>query len=110
MLFVSIKISALLDFDSVKKPQTPSMRKSEYFPDNIYLYQLDEVFVDCGAFTGDTLERFIDARGGSFAYIYAFEPDEANYIKLCKYVSACTPKLDGKSKLIMSGVGKSNTV
>jgi len=105
-----LRYRLFLDFDFVKIPQTPSMRESEYFPNNIYLYQQDEVFVDCGAFNGDTLERFIDARGGSFAYIYAFEPDEANYTKLCNFVSACTPRFDGKTKLIMSGVGKSNEV
>ena len=35
---------------------------------------MHEVFVDCGAFVGDTLEKFIDARIDHFDKIIAFEP------------------------------------
>lgn len=37
-----------------------------------------EVFVDCGAYVGDTLERFIWSRDGSFGKIFAIEPDDGN--------------------------------
>ena len=34
----------------------------------------NEVFVDCGAFVGDTFEKFIDIRIDNFDKIFAFEP------------------------------------
>lgn len=37
-----------------------------------------EVFVDCGAYVGDTIEQYLDAKSGVFGKIYAFEPDEIN--------------------------------
>lgn len=36
----------------------------------------NNVFVDCGAFVGDTLEKFVWIRDGLFRKIYAFEPGE----------------------------------
>lgn len=35
----------------------------------------DEVFVDCGAFVGDVVEKFIENNLGVFKKIYAFEPN-----------------------------------
>ena len=37
-----------------------------------------EVFVDAGAYTGDTVAAFMQATDGRFRYIYAFEPDLNN--------------------------------
>lgn len=34
----------------------------------------NETFVDLGAYTGDTIEKFIHAHNGSYKHIYAFEP------------------------------------
>jgi FkbM family methyltransferase len=39
----------------------------------------DEVFVDLGAYTGDTVERYINTKLGVFHRIYAFEPDKQNF-------------------------------
>lgn len=38
-----------------------------------------EVFVDCGAYTGDSVEQYICAHNGVFGRIIAFEPDKRNY-------------------------------
>lgn len=38
-----------------------------------------EVFVDCGAFVGDSVEQYIWQRKGLFEKIIAFEPNLANY-------------------------------
>jgi FkbM family methyltransferase len=46
-----------------------------YFPDDLVRPSDNEVFVDCGAFTGDTIEAFMAARGGRFERIVAIEPD-----------------------------------
>jgi FkbM family methyltransferase len=39
----------------------------------------NEIFVDAGAFVGDTLEQFIWNNIGAFKKIYAFEPGEKQY-------------------------------
>ncbi len=41
-----------------------------------------EVFVDCGAFVGDTIEQYINMRCGVFHKIIAFEPDQNNYFAM----------------------------
>lgn len=52
---------------------------AEYFPDLFELLS-DEVFIDCGAFDGDTI-RALDRRS-KFAQAVALEPDPANFAKL----------------------------
>ena len=42
----------------------------------------DHVFVDGGAFDGDTVQRFLDLTGGRYDQIYAFEPDPENFRRL----------------------------
>lgn len=39
----------------------------------------DEIFVDCGAYTGDTIKKYIEFVDGSYKKIYAFEPDPKNF-------------------------------
>jgi FkbM family methyltransferase len=41
----------------------------------------DEIFIDCGAYTGDTIDRFIRDYS-EFNKIIAFEPDINNFLKL----------------------------
>lgn len=41
-----------------------------------------EVFLDFGAYDGDTVQEFIEITNGSFDKIYAFEPDFRNFCKL----------------------------
>lgn len=45
-----------------------------------------EVFVDCGAFVGDSLERYIWQKDGMFKKIIAFEPDSQNYLAMEKRI------------------------
>ena len=71
-----------LDFDFVREPQTPDMKRTEYFPDDLYRYLDDEVLVDCGAFRGDTILRFIESRKSKFSLIYGLEPDKKNFAAL----------------------------
>lgn len=44
----------------------------------------NEVFLDCGSYVGDSLERYIWKNEGVFGKILAFEPDEHN-VKAMKY-------------------------
>jgi FkbM family methyltransferase len=54
---------------------------NQYFPDFVTL-GLNEVFIDCGAYDGDTIHQFVKRTCGRYDKIYAFEPDERNYSKL----------------------------
>lgn len=45
----------------------------EYF-NSIFEFREDETYVDCGAYTGDTLIEFIKNCGVSYHHIYAYEP------------------------------------
>ncbi|MDD2955618.1 MAG: FkbM family methyltransferase [Oscillospiraceae bacterium] len=43
-----------------------------------------EHYVDCGAYTGDTVEEFLEETGGKYGSITALEPDPKNFAKLEK--------------------------
>jgi len=51
-----------------------------YFPEDIFQLSDNEVFFDCGAYNGDTLQAFL-ARRPNFMKYFAFEPDSKNAIK-----------------------------
>lgn len=42
--------------------------------------------MDCGAYRGDTIERFINWSGGHYTKIIAFEPDAENFAALENFV------------------------
>ena len=43
-------------------------------------------YVDCGAFNGDTVEKFIEFCGGNCGKIFAFEADPVNFAALEKFI------------------------
>ncbi len=47
----------------------------------------DEVYIDAGAYDGDTVNQFIDFTGGEYKKIIAVEPDRKNFKKLNKSVA-----------------------
>lgn len=90
--------------------------KTQYFYNEHFTYGDDEVFVDCGAYTGDTVARFKKAMkhfGGSWKKIVAFEPDTGNYgdlKKLHKDVIAINTGVWVKSdSLCFSNIGTNAT-
>ena len=61
------------------------MEEVQYFPSGILEFSENEVFVDAGAFDGDTIEIFVEkTKDRGYKKIYAFEPDNTNYSKLAK--------------------------
>ena len=42
----------------------------------------NEIFVDCGAFNGDTIMKYVSFTNGVYRKIYAFEPSSVNLSKL----------------------------
>ena len=75
--------------------------KKQYF-DEVVKFSDEEVFVDCGGYTGDTIEAFLKAVDNKFKHIYSFEPDERNFKILTKYVEGLEKK--DKIKVINAGV------
>ena len=55
--------------------------KDEAFADILRLGG-NEVYVDLGAYNGDTIDEFLHYAGGSFRKIIAFEPNAKNFSKL----------------------------
>src|ERR1017187_2904532 len=58
-----------------------------YFPLDLCPLTDHEVFVDCGAYNGDSIRSFLEQSRKSFQRIYSFEPDPAIFRKLKKEVS-----------------------
>jgi FkbM family methyltransferase len=50
-----------------------------YFPADFFELSRKEVFVDCGAYDGDTLAAFRRATGDQFERVVAFEPDPGTF-------------------------------
>lgn len=57
----------------------------EYFAEDLVHLHDHEVFVDCGAYTGDTVASFM-RRSPRFEQIIAFEPDPSNFAQLESYI------------------------
>lgn len=77
------------------------MRQNQYFDLPYLLQKKDEVFVDCGAYHGETSEQFIKWCGKKYKHIYCFEPDRNNLEQCCKNLS--DNMLDEKYTVINKG-------
>lgn len=47
---------------------------------------LNEHYVDLGAYNGDTIKELMEITRNKYVRIYAMEPDRKNFKKLCRYV------------------------
>ncbi len=81
-----------LDFDGLSSP----VGHEQYFPEDLFSFTSDEVFVDCGAFDGDSLKSFIRRRGDDFKRYIALEPDPVNLKNLEKDISSMGVSLNEK--------------
>lgn len=76
------------------------------------MFSLDnDIFVDCGAYCGDTVEAYISQCEGVFRRIYAFEPGERQFKAMesrCKRLSEEWAIESDQIRLIMAGVGEAS--
>lgn len=81
----------------------------QYFCNDIIQWDEHEVFVDCGAYTGDTVRSFVNELKNrsidEYDAIHAFEPDGNNYTKLLT-LSGSLPKLKPYRKGVGDHPGK----
>lgn len=97
-------------YDAVKyrtthnpKDAPKTSKHDQYFVRDIVPLSSSEIFVDCGAFDGDTMKEFIKASKGNYQSIVCFEPVEEYHKKIEKH---------GRSKrvtAICAGVYKETT-
>lgn len=76
-----------------------------YFPDDIIKRAPAELFVDCGAFDGDTIQTFVDRQGSTFDRIVAIEPDPANIAALRERVAGMPVHVGSKITVLQNAVG-----
>lgn len=79
---------------------------AQYFPREIIKITEDEVFIDVGAFDGDTIAIFLKESCGKFAQIIAYELDKNNYLKLIANINQYEPEI--KNKIILYNLGLLN--
>jgi len=88
----------------------------QYFPSDLIQLSDDEVFVDCGAYDGDSIRDFREVSGGRFRRILAFEPDPENFRRLQnsvndpRVVTRCSAVGAERAVLHMSSSGASSSV
>jgi len=80
------------DYEQLPSPQT----ENEYFPDDLFTIKNDWVFVDIGAYDGDTIAIFLKKCHSNYRKIIAIEPDPGNFQKLMAYINALPEKLQQK--------------
>lgn len=95
-----------------QKPELPCPYEEAYFSKPAFLeLSRTEVFVDIGAYVGDTIERYLMTHQGLFGKIYAFEPDPQNFTAI-QYRAERLRKEWGLQKdrlqILPYGVGKEN--
>lgn len=73
-------LSAMLTSDATHLH--PVLEKDQYFCLPQFSGPGREIFVDAGAYVGDSLERFIWSTGGAFSSVHAFEPGERQFSAL----------------------------
>ncbi|MGB8007892.1 MAG: FkbM family methyltransferase [Terriglobales bacterium] len=82
----------------------PPVEEKQYFLDSLYRIDEHEVFVDCGAYTGDTAEQLI-RKNPAFSKIIAIEADPRNFDRLRKWVGTLDAPVASRISALNAAVG-----
>ncbi len=93
-----------LDFTRLPLPDSGPI----YFRDELFRLGPDEVFADCGAFDGDTLEQFIAKTQGQFRHVYCFEADPQSAGRLEQRRERLESGLGARVSVLPQAVGAHN--
>lgn len=77
----------------------------QYFQDDYYSISDNEVYVDCGAFDGDSINCFYEFTNGKYSKIIGIEPDKISFNKLVE-----SSKNYHDVELLECATGSENTV
>jgi FkbM family methyltransferase len=100
-----IRWRCLLDYDCLPMPDEPG---ATYFPADLFGLLPDEVFVDCGAFDGDTIRPFLRLAEGRFRRVFAVEADPANIQALERYCSGLPPETARRISILPHAIGQTD--
>jgi len=78
--------------------------EESYFPDSIFQLTPGELFLDCGAFDGDTV-RAVLRREPSFGRIHAVESEEVTFQRLSAFLDSLPQNLRARIKAHSCAVG-----
>jgi len=77
-----------------------------YFPPDLIRRSGEEVFVDCGAYNGDTIQSFLSQSSHQFSKVIALEPDPVSFSKLSDYVGSLPFEVSQRIQTRNSAVGR----
>ena len=80
--------------------------ENQFFDKDIYKIGHNEIFVDAGAYNGDTVDLFCKATDNLFEKIYAFELNPFNFKNLIAHISE--KPINKKVVCINKGIGNEN--
>jgi len=95
-----VRWRALGDQDALRPP----VNEQQYFLDSLYQIDDHEVFVDCGAYIGDTAEQVI-RRNPAFSRIVAIEADPGNFDRLTKWIGTLAAPVASRISALNAAVG-----
>jgi FkbM family methyltransferase len=81
-----------------------------YFPSDIFKLIPEEVFIDCGAFDGDTIRLVHSLAGSNFTAIHSIEADSTSMQKLSSYLSTLPAEVARKIQMLDCAVGAERSV
>lgn len=84
--------------DSIQIPTEPMDR--QYFEYQFHPKRKDEVFVDCGAYNGISLDVFLQENNQQFHKYYGLEPDIANFERLLEYIAKLPIEIRNKMVIV----------
>jgi len=96
-----IELRLRADFDSIGTP----FPGEQYFP-GLFSLTTQECFVDCGSYTGDTIQSFMSQTNDCFRKVIAFEADPA----VIPTLQAMVKGVGSRAVLHKSAVGADNGV
>jgi len=92
-----------MNFQKINTPDVPG----QYFPPFLKLLGANEIFVDGGAYDGDTMRSYLERRSDGVGRWYALEPDPGNGARFLQLLND-TPKAVGHAKLLPYGLSDSS--
>lgn len=80
----------------------------QYFPSGLHFHEYGKIFIDCGAYDGDTLRALFTETWSNIECCVAIEPDPINYEKLSMWVAALPGRIKDKIITIHAATGALN--
>jgi FkbM family methyltransferase len=91
----------LFDFDALPDPVSEPI----YFPGDTVGVRGDEVYVDCGAYDGDTILEFLQRCHNQCRGVIAFEPDSISLERLRKTVATLPDYIGSRIRIVPAAAG-----